>query len=110
MEQATCFEEKSYFELSLAQVLKFRPYRKLLFCIYLMFLHEDITQDEIRQKLNDIESFEDFKRLWYTSIRYLMEKDSSIITYENWKRCVADNPKVIEFLYKHRRHDTPPRV
>ena len=83
MEHAKCFEEKSYFKVSLAPVLKFRPYRKLLFCIYLMFLHQDITQDEIRQKLNNIESFEDFKRLWFTSIRYLMEKDSSIITYEN---------------------------
>ena len=31
---------------------------------------------------------------------------SSIITYENWKRRVADNPKVIEFLYKYRWHDT----
>ena len=86
MEQAKCFEEKSYFEVSLAQVLKLRPYRKVLLCIYLMFLHQDITQDEIRQKLNTIESFEDFKRLWYTRIKYLMEKSSSIITYENWKK------------------------
>ena len=110
MEQATCFEEKPYFEVPLAQVLKFRPYRKLLFCIYLMFLDEDITQDEIRQKLNNIDSFDDFKRLWWTSIWYFMEIDSSIITYENWKRCVANSTKVIEFLYKHRRHDIPPRV
>ena len=47
MEQAKCFEEKSYFEASLAQVLKFRPYRKVLLCIYLMFLHQDITHNEL---------------------------------------------------------------
>ena len=56
MEQGTCFEDKSYFEVPLAKVLKFRPYRKLLFCIYLMILHEDITPNEIRQKLNYIGS------------------------------------------------------
>ena len=26
-----------------------------------------------------------------------------MITFENWKRCVADNPSVVEFLYTHRR-------
>ena len=31
-----------------------------------------------------------------------MEKET-LITFENWKRCVADNPSVIEFLYNRRR-------
>ena len=36
-----------------------------------------------------------------------MEKET-LITIENWKRCVADNPIVIEFLYNHRRERTFP--
>ena len=76
-----------------------------------MFSHDGITEDEIRQKLSEPESFEDFKRLLWTTIKYLMEKDSSVITYDNWKRYVAENPKVIEYLFKDRREGTsPPRV
>ena len=101
MEQT--IEQKRYFEISLAQILKFIPYRKLLFCVYLMFSHKDITPEDIQQNLNKPESFEDFKRLWWSSIRYMMEKESTFITYDNWKKFVAENPKVIEFLYKHRR-------
>ena len=103
-------EEKKYYEVSLAQILKLRPYRKLLYCIYLLFSRDNITREEIQQTLNDSKSFEDFKRLWCTSIKHRMEKQSSIITYENWKRFVSNNPKVIEFLYKHRRNATPPGV
>ena len=58
--------------------------------------------EEIQKKLNSPETFEDFKKLWWISISYLMEKET-LITFENWKRCVADNPSVIEFLYNHRR-------
>lgn len=101
MEQT--IEQKRYFEISLAQILKFIPYRKLLFCVYLMFSHKDITPEDIQQNLNKPESFEDFKRLWWSSIRYMMEKETTFITYDNWKKFVAENPKVIEFLYKHRR-------
>ena len=50
---------------------------------------------------------QDFKKLWWISISYLMEKET-LITFENWKRCVADNPSVIEFLYNHRRDRTFP--
>ena len=67
-------EEKKYYEVCLAQMLKFRPYRKLLFCIYLLFSHDNITQEEIQQTLNNSETFEDFKRLWCTSIKHRMEK------------------------------------
>ena len=84
MEQT--IEQKRYFEISLAQILKFIPYRKLLFCVF-------------QQNLNKPESFEDFKRLWWSSIRYMMEKETTLITYDNWKKFVAGNPKVIEFLY-----------
>ena len=31
-----------------------------------------------------------------------MEKET-LITFENWKRCVADNSSVIEFLYNYSR-------
>ena len=62
-------EEKKYYEVSLAQILKFTPYRKLLFCIYLLFSHENITQEEIQQNLYNSETFEDFKRLWCASIK-----------------------------------------
>ena len=99
MEEA---REKKYLEIPLSKILKFRPYRGLLFCIYILFSHDDITLEEIQQKLNSAETFEDFKRLWWISISYLMEKET-LITFENWKRCVADNPSVIEFLYNHRR-------
>ena len=92
-------------EIPLSKILKFRPYRRLLFCIFILFSHDEITIEEIKQKLNSPESFEDFKRLWWISIRYLMEKE---ITFENWKRCVANNPSVIEFLYNHRRDRTFP--
>ena len=97
MEQT--IEQKRYFEISLAQILKFIPYRKLLFCVYLMFSHKDITPEDIQQNLNKPESFEDFKR----RIRYMMEKETTLIIYYNWKKFVAENPKEIEFLYKHRR-------
>ena len=102
MEEA---REKKYFEIPLSKILKFRPYRRLLFCIYILFSHDEITLEEIQQKLNSPETFEDFKRLWWISISYLMEKET-LITFENWKRCVADNPSVIEFLYNHRRDKT----
>ena len=97
--------EKKYLEIPLSKILKFRPYRRLLFCICILFSHDEITLEEIQQKLNSPETFEDFKRLWWISIIYLMEKDT-LITFENWKRSVADNPSVIEFLYKHRRDNT----
>ena len=63
--------------------------------------------EEIQQILNSPETFEDFIKLWWISISYLMEKET-LITFENWKRCVADNPSVIKFLYKHRRGGTFP--
>ena len=97
MEEA---REKKYLEIPLSKILNFRPYRRLLFCIYILFSH-----DEIQQKLNSPETFEDFKRLWWINIRYMMEKET-LISFENWKRCVADNPSVIEFLYNHRRDKT----
>ena len=97
--------EKKYLEIPLSKVLKFRPYRRLLFCIYILFSHDENNLEEIQQKLSSPETFEDFKRLWWISTSYLMEKDA-LITFENWKRCVADNPSVIEFLYKHRRDNT----
>ena len=102
MEEA---REKKYLEIPLSKILKFRLYRRLLFCIYILFSHDEITLEEIQQKLNTPETFEDFKKLWWISISYLMEKET-LITFENWKRCVADNPSVIEFLYNHRRHRT----
>ena len=80
---------------------------RLLFCIYIIVSHNEITIEEIQQKLNSPETFEDFKRLWWISIRYLTEKET-LITFDNWKRCVADNPSVIEFLYNHRRDRTFP--
>ena len=104
MEEA---REKKYLEIQLSKILKFRPYRRLLFCIYILFSHDEITIEEIQQKLNSPATFEDFKRLWWISIRYLMEKET-LITFENWKRCVADNPIVIKFLYNHRRDRTFP--
>ena len=60
----------------------FSEYRRLLFCIYILFSHDEITLEEIQQKLNSPETFEDFKRLWWISISYLMEKDT-LITFEN---------------------------
>ena len=100
-------EEKKCYEVSLAQILKFRPYRNLLFCIYILFSHDNITQEEIQQTLNNSETFKDFKILWCTRITHRMEKHSSIISYENWQRCVSNNQKVIELFYKHRRNATP---
>ena len=88
--------EKKYLEIPLSKIFKFKPNRRL-------FSHAEITLEEIEQKLNSPETFEDFKRLWWISISYLMEKET-LITFENWKRCVADNPSVIEFLYNHRRY------
>ena len=87
MEEA---REKKYLEIPLSKTLKFRSCRRLLFCIYIIFSHDEITIEEIKQKLNSPETFEDFKRLWWISIRYLMKKET-LITFENWKRCVADN-------------------
>ena len=98
--------EKKNLEIPLSKILKLRPYRRLMFCIYILFSHDEIPPlEEIQQKLNSPETFEDFKRLWWISISNLIEKDI-LITFENWKRCVADNPSVIEFLYKHRRDNT----
>ena len=104
MEEA---REKKYLEIPLSKILKFTPYRRLLFCIYISFSHDEITVEGIQQKLNSPETFEDFKKLWWISIRYLMEKET-LITFENWKRCVADNSSVIELLYNHRRDRTFP--
>ena len=74
--------ERKYLEIPLSKILKFRPYRRLLFCIYILFSHDEITIGEIQQKLNGPETFEDFKSLWWISIRYLMEKET-LITFEN---------------------------
>ena len=104
MEEA---RERKYLEIPLSKILKFRPYSRLLFCVYILFSHDEITIEEFQQKLNSPETFEDFKRLWWISIRYLMEKET-LITFENLKRCVADNPSVIEFLYNHRSDRTFP--
>ena len=81
MEEA---REKKYLEIPLSKILKFRQYRRLSFCIYILFSHDEITLEEIQQKLNSPETFEDFKRLWWISISYLMEKET-LITFENWK-------------------------
>ena len=40
MEEA---RDKKYFEIPLSKILKFRPYRRLLFCIYILFSHDEIT-------------------------------------------------------------------
>ena len=92
-------------EIPLSKILKLRPYRRLLFSIYILFSHVNISMEEIQQKLNSPETFEDFKKLWWISISYLMEIET-LVTFENWKRCVNDNPGVIKFLYKHRRDST----
>ena len=39
--------EKKYLEISLSKILKFRPYRRLLFCIYILFSLDEITLEEI---------------------------------------------------------------
>ena len=49
--------EKKNLEIPLSKILKFRPYRKLLFCIYILFSHDEITLEEFQQKLN----FEEFQ-------------------------------------------------
>ena len=85
MEEA---RENKYLEIPLSKILKFRPYRRLLFCIYILFSHDEITIEEIQQKLNSPESFEDFKKLWWISISYLTEKET-LITFENWKNSVS---------------------
>ena len=85
MEEA---REKKYLEIPLSKILKFRPYRRLLFCIYILFSHDEITVEEIQQKLNSPETFEDFKKLWWISIKYLMEKET-LIAFENWKSSVS---------------------
>ena len=51
MEEA---REKKYLEIPLTKILKFRPYRRLLFCIYILFSHDEITIEEIQQKLNSL--------------------------------------------------------
>ena len=55
--------EKKYLEIPLSKILNFRPYRRLLVCIYILFSHDEITVEEIQQKLNSPETFEDFKKL-----------------------------------------------
>ena len=101
MEEA---REKKYLEIPLSKILKFRPYRRLLFCIYILFSHDEITIEEIQQKLNSPESFEDFMKLWWISISNLMEKET-LITFENWKNSVSsmivekfNHTRIIEFL------------
>ena len=86
-------EQKRYFEISLAQILKFIPYRKLLFCVYLMFSHKDITPEDIQQNLNKPESFEDFKRLWWSSIRYMMEKEKHLLPMTTGNNLLLKIPK-----------------
>ena len=51
MEEA---REKKYLEIPFSKILKFRPYRRLLFCIYILFSHDEITLEEIQQKLNSL--------------------------------------------------------
>ena len=46
MEEA---REKKYLEIPLSKILKFRPYIRLLFCIYILFSHDEITVEEIQQ-------------------------------------------------------------
>ena len=46
MEEA---REKKYLEIPLSKILKFRPYRRLLFCIYILLSHDEITLEEIQQ-------------------------------------------------------------
>ena len=58
MEEA---REKKYLEIPLSKILKFRPYRRLLFCIYILFSHDEITLEEIQQKLNSPETFGRFQ-------------------------------------------------
>ena len=48
--------EKKSFEIPLSKILKFRPLRRLLFCIYVLFSHDEITLEEIQQKLNSPET------------------------------------------------------
>ena len=91
MEQT--IEQKRYFEISLAQILKFIPYRKLFFCVYLMFSHKDITPEDIQQNLNKSESFEDFKRLWWSSIRYMMEQEQHSLPMTTGKNLLLKIPK-----------------
>ena len=46
-------EQKRYFEISLAQILKSIPYKKLLFCvIFMMFSHKDMTPEVIKLLYN----------------------------------------------------------
>ena len=78
MEEA---RERKHLEIPLSRILKFRPYRRFLFCIYILFSHDEITIEEIQQKLNSPENFEDFKILWWISIRYLMEKEIYLFIY-----------------------------
>ena len=54
MEEA---REKKYLEIPLSKILKFRLYNSLLFCIYILFSHDEITLEEIQQKLNSPEIF-----------------------------------------------------
>ena len=78
MEQT--IEQKRYFEISQAQILKFMHYRKLLFCVF-------------QQNLNKPESFEDFKRLWWSSIRYMMEKEKHSLHMTTGKNLLLEIPK-----------------
>ena len=53
MEEA---REKKYLEIPLTKILKFRPNKRLLPCIYILFSHDNITLEEIQQKLNSPET------------------------------------------------------
>ncbi len=94
--------DKKWFEVPLSQVLKFRPYRKLLTCVYLLFSHENISPEETQSKLNEQETFEDFQKLWWSCAKYKLSEDTGI-TFENWQSCIANNPEVINFLLSKTR-------
>ena len=94
--------DKKWFEVPLSQVLKFRPYRKLLTCVYLLFSHENISPEETQSKLNEQETFEDFQKLWWSCAKYKLNEDTGI-TFENWQSCIANNPEVINFLLSKTR-------
>ena len=94
--------EKKWLEIPLTQILRFKPYRKLLVCIYILYSHENITLDEIQMKLNTEEYFKDFKRLWCSCAKKELSEDT-VFTFDNWKRHVANNSKVVDYLHSKTR-------
>ena len=94
--------EKKWLEIPLTQILRFKPYRKLLVCVYILYSHENISLDEIQMKLNTEEYYKDFKRLWCSCAKQELSEDT-VFTFENWKRHVANNSKVIDYLHSKTR-------